>query len=107
MRRIIAGEDPGYDLVEVMACPGGCINGAGHPVPDTVHQIGQRQKVLVDIDRTSRYRTSQGNPDVLRLYDEFYGEPNSPTAHRLLHTGYAPFRDASGPPAGCPLMTVP
>lgn len=93
VKRIVAGEDVGYDLVEVMACPGGCINGAGHPVPALVGEMAARQKVLVNIDRTSRYRKSQENPDVLRLYDEFYGEPNSETAHHLLHTSYAPFRD--------------
>jgi formate dehydrogenase major subunit len=93
VRRIVAGEDVGYDLVEVMACPGGCINGAGHPVPDRVGEMAARQKVLVSIDQTSRYRKSQENPDILRLYDEFYGEPNSDAAHHLLHTSYAPFRD--------------
>ncbi|MGV8979061.1 MAG: NAD(P)-binding protein [Cellulomonas sp.] len=93
VRRIVAGEDVGYDLVEVMACPGGCVNGAGNPVPDRVGEMAARQKVLVNIDHTSRYRKSQENPDVLRLYDEFYGEPNSETAHHLLHTTFAPFRD--------------
>ena len=93
VKRIVAGEDVGYDLVEVMACPGGCVNGAGHPMPDRVGQMTARQKVLIDIDRTSKYRKSQENPDVLRLYEEFYGEPNSETAHHLLHTSYAPFRD--------------
>jgi len=93
VRRIVAGQDVGYDLVEVMACPGGCINGAGHPVP-VVGEMAARQKVLVQIDQTSRYRKSQENPDVLRLYDEFYDEPGSATAHDLLHTVYAPFRPA-------------
>jgi len=89
----VAGEDVGYDLVEVMACPGGCINGAGHPVPDRVGEMAARQKVLVNIDQASTYRKSHENPDILRLYDEFYGEANSETAHHLLHTSYAPFRD--------------
>jgi len=93
VKRIVAGEDVGYDLVEVMACPGGCINGAGHPVPDRVGEMAARQKVLVNIDQASKYRKSHENPDILRLYDEFYGEANSETAHRLLHTSYAPFRD--------------
>ncbi len=98
VRRIAAGEDVGYDLVEVMACPGGCINGAGQPVPDGGARMAARQQVLVDIDRTSAVRKSQENPDLLRLYDEFYGEPASDLAHHLLHTTYAPFR--SGP--ACP-----
>lgn len=100
VRRIIAGEDVGYDLVEVMACPGGCINGAGHPVPERVGEMAARQKVLVNIDKASDLRKSQDNPDILRLYDEFYGEPNSATAHHLLHTTYAPFRREESAPAG-------
>lgn len=91
-KRIAAGEDVGYDLIEVMACPGGCINGAGHPVPDRVGEMAARQALLVDIDKASKYRKSQENPDILRLYDEYYGEPNSERAHHLLHTEYAPFR---------------
>jgi formate dehydrogenase major subunit len=94
-RRIRDGEDVGYDLIEVMACPGGCINGAGHPVPKDNHEARERQEVLVQIDRTAPMRRSQENPDVLRLYDDFYGEPNSPLAHDLLHTSYAPFRPAT------------
>jgi formate dehydrogenase major subunit len=93
-RRIRDGEDVGYDLIEVMACPGGCVNGAGHPVAQDALETTARQKVLVDIDRTAPMRRSQENPDILRLYDEYYGEPNSPLAHRLLHTSYAPFRTA-------------
>ena len=91
VQRVIAGEDVGYDLVEVMACPGGCISGAGNPPPQEVDELADRQAVLVNIDRTSVYRKAQENPDVRRLYDDFYGEPNSPLAHELLHTSYAPF----------------
>ncbi|GGC07941.1 NAD(P)-binding protein [Cellulomonas carbonis] len=91
-QRITAGEDVGYDLIEVMACPGGCINGAGQPVPRQVGQVAARQQVLLDIDEASVCRTSPGNTDLLRLYDDLYGTPNSETAHRLLHTTYAPVR---------------
>ncbi|MEN0130361.1 MAG: NAD(P)-binding protein [Brevundimonas sp.] len=91
-KRLRDGEDIGYDLIEVMACPGGCVNGAGHPVPEDALEMNARQEVLVHIDRTAPMRRSQENPDILRLYDEYYGEPNSPLAHRLLHTSYAPFR---------------
>ena len=92
-QRLARGEELGYDLIEVMACPGGCINGAGHPVPDRVGEMAARQALLVDIDKASKYRKSQENPDILRLYDEYYGEPNSERAHHLLHTEYSPFRD--------------
>lgn len=89
-RKIAAGEDVDYDLIEVMACPGGCINGAGQPAPERVGQVAARQQVLLDIDEASVCRTSPANPDILSLYDELYGAPNSETAHRLLHTTYAP-----------------
>jgi len=88
VEKIIQGVDVGYDLIEVMACPGGCICGAGHPVPEKVGTLEQRQKVLIDIDKTSAYRKSQENPDILRLYKDFYGEANSHLAHQLLHTHY-------------------
>ena len=88
--RIKAGKDVGYDLIEVMTCPGGCIGGAGHPVPTQANELKSRQDVLVNIDRTSKYRKSQSNPDILRLYAQFYQEPNSDLAHRLLHTHYVP-----------------
>ena len=90
IEKIIQGVDVGYDLIEVMACPGGCICGAGHPVPEKIDAMDKRQQVLVNIDKTSKYRKSQENPDILRLYKEFYGEANSPLAHTLLHTHYAP-----------------
>lgn len=88
VEKIIRGVDVGYDLIEVMACPGGCICGAGHPVPEKIGTFSNRGKVLIDIDKASKYRKSQENPDVLRLYEEFYGEPNSYKAHELLHTKY-------------------
>ena len=92
VQQVVAGEDVGFDLIEIMACPGGCINGAGNPVATSAGEAVARQKVLVNIDKTSPLRTSQGNPDILRLYDEFYGEPNSELAHHLLHTEYTPFQ---------------
>jgi formate dehydrogenase major subunit len=88
IEKILQHEDVGYDLIEVMACPGGCICGAGHPVPEKVGTMARRQQVLVDIDKHSKYRKSQENPDILRLYQDFYGEPNSEVAHHLLHTHF-------------------
>ncbi len=90
VEKIIQGVDVGYDLIEVMACPGGCICGAGHPVPEKIDAMEKRQQVLVNIDKTAQYRKSQENPDILRLYNEFYGEANSHLAHELLHTSYTP-----------------
>lgn len=96
--RVVAGEDVGYDLIEIMACPGGCIDGAGNPAPAKVGELRERAEVLFDIDRGSTFRRSQENPDILRLYEDFYGEPNSEAAHRLLHTSYRRFDKASAPP---------
>lgn len=90
VEKIIQGVDVGYDLIEVMACPGGCICGAGHPVPEKFDALEKRQQVLINIDKTSKYRKSQENPDVLRLYEEYYGKANSHLAHNLLHTKYHP-----------------
>ncbi|NLI94078.1 MAG: FAD-dependent oxidoreductase [Peptococcaceae bacterium] len=90
IEKIIQGVDVGYDLIEVMACPGGCICGAGHPVPEKIDTLEKRQQVLVNIDKTSVYRKSQENPDILRLYKDYYGEVNSELAHKLLHTRYSP-----------------
>ncbi len=88
INEIIKGNQSEYDLIEVMACPGGCVSGAGHPVPKTQEVIIDRQKVLLDIDKASEHRNSENNPDVLSLYDSFYGEFNSKRAHELLHTSY-------------------
>lgn len=96
IEKIIAGEEVGYDLIEVMACPGGCICGAGHPVPEKIDALEKRQQVLVNIDKTSTYRKSQENPDILRLYKDFYGEANSALAHSLLHTHYQAATPAGG-----------
>jgi formate dehydrogenase major subunit len=92
IEKIIQGIDVRYDLIEVMACPGGCICGAGHPVPEKIGVLAERQQVLVNIDKTSVYRKSQENPDILRLYHDFYGAANSPFAHHLLHTHYTPVK---------------
>jgi NADH-quinone oxidoreductase subunit G len=81
-------EEPAYHLVEVMACPGGCIGGGGQSwgVTDAIRE--KRAKGLHGDDRASAVRRSHENPSVKRLYDEFLDAPLSETAHRLLHTQY-------------------
>ena len=103
VERVVAGEDVGYDLIEIMACPGGCIDGAGNPAPAKVGELRQRTEVLFDIDRASKYRRSQDNPDIQRLYDDFYGEPNSEKAHHLLHTTYQPYSEKAAVPVTMPI----
>ena len=101
IQRILSGEESGFDLIEVMTCPGGCVNGAGNPLPVKVSAKGEREKVLISIDDTSPLRRSQENPDVLGLYKDYFGEPNSELAHKLLHRYYAPFERASKPGSCC------
>ena len=81
------------DFVEIMACPGGCVNGGGQPlqpavVRNSVDLRAVRAKVLYDADAKLPLRKSHENPEVQRVYKEFLGEPNSELAHKLLHTHY-------------------
>lgn len=82
-----------YTFVEIMACPGGCINGGGQPyVHDEVRNSTDlktlRSQALYDYDEESKKRCSHENPVVAKLYSEFLGEPNSDKCHELLHTHY-------------------
>jgi len=79
-----------YHFVEVMACPGGCINGGGQPIHSKPEKITKRMKALYEIDEKMFYRKSHENQSVKLLYKEFLGEPNGHLAHKLLHTTYKP-----------------
>jgi NADP-reducing hydrogenase subunit HndD len=87
--RIRSGQ-AGYHFVEVMTCPGGCIGGGGQPrlTSDAVRQARIRAIYAEDEGRT--LRKSHENPEVLKLYDDFLGEPLGQMSHRLLHTTYTP-----------------
>ncbi|MDD4240790.1 MAG: [FeFe] hydrogenase, group A [Smithellaceae bacterium] len=85
--RMRAGDAP-YDLIEVMACPGGCINGSGNPAPLLKSDTGERLEVLYRLDQAQPIRTSQDNPSVQALYTNWLGEPDSKTSHAALHTTY-------------------
>jgi formate dehydrogenase major subunit len=84
----VRGENIGYDLVEIMACPGGCVGGAGNPRARSYEQIPARQQVLYDIDASAELRKSQDNVDIWGVYDDLLGKPGSDVAHHLLHTTY-------------------
>ena len=89
---IKAGEKT-YDFIEVMACPGGCVNGGGQPIqPASVinnYDVrALRAAGLYADDKNLPIRKSHLNPDVKAVYAEFFGEPNSHKAHEILHTGY-------------------
>jgi len=77
-----------YDLIEVMACPGGCIGGAGQPVTDDVAIRQKRADALYRIDKGLQLHKAQDNYTVAKCYDDLLGEPNSRVAHELLHTEY-------------------
>lgn len=90
--KIRAGEAD-YQFIEIMACPGGCVNGGGQPIqPASVRNIidirAERAKALYNEDASLSVRKSHKNPEIKRLYDEYLGAPNSHKAHELLHTHY-------------------
>ena len=92
MDKIRAGEAD-YTFVEIMACPGGCINGGGQPqVPARVRNFedyrAKRASVLYGYDESMPRRKSHENPSVQKLYAEFMGEPCGEKAHHILHTSY-------------------
>jgi iron only hydrogenase large subunit-like protein len=78
-----------FHFIEVMTCPGGCINGGGQPLSTTTEAVRARMKRLYQIDRDETLRLSHENPWVKRLYDEFLGQPLGEKSHHLLHTHYA------------------
>ena len=80
-------------FIEIMACPGGCVNGGGQPIQPAVVRMttdlrAVRAAVLYNDDATSELRKSHENLAVKKLYDEYFGEPNSHKAHEILHTHY-------------------
>ena len=87
MERLKKGEC-GYDFIEVMACPGGCIGGGGQPIGTTNAVRQRRIAALYEIDRSMPLRKSHENPDIIALYQNFLGEPLSEKSHELLHTHY-------------------
>jgi iron-only hydrogenase group A len=77
-----------YHFIEVMACPGGCINGGGQPQPWDPEKVERRMRAIYNIDKSMAKRASHYNESVRRLYEDFIGEPNGHLAHELLHTHY-------------------
>ena len=82
--------EPGrFQAIEIMACPGGCINGGGQPfLHDQTDLLEKRMKGIYTEDERKTLRLSHENPDIQKLYAEFLGEPGSEKAHHLLHTTY-------------------
>lgn len=83
-----------YHAIEVMACPGGCLNGGGQPYHHGDSSIlEKRLEALYRDDANMPIRKSHKNPSIIKLYEEFLGEPGSHFAHKLLHTSYVNRRD--------------
>jgi ferredoxin hydrogenase gamma subunit len=80
-----------YDFIEVMACPGGCIDGGGHVRSHKryLRHMKEKREGLFAIDRNKAVRQSHHNSQVCQLYRDFLGEPLSERAHHLLHTHYS------------------
>ncbi len=81
-----------FQAIEIMACPGGCINGGGQPFihGDRGETIAARMEGLYQEDAGKAVRLSHENKDIKKLYEEFLGEPGSEKSHHLLHTVYHP-----------------
>jgi iron-only hydrogenase group A len=77
-----------YHFIEVMSCPGGCINGGGQPIHQIPEKLIKRMKALYQIDLEMKSRRSYENESIKTLYKEYFIEPNSHKAHDILHTDY-------------------
>ena len=93
MEAVKAGEE--FHFIEVMACPGGCVNGGGQPlqlsdVRNWIDVREERAKGLYKEDRNTFIRKSHNNPSVKKLYKEYLGMAGGSRAHQLLHTHYTP-----------------
>ncbi len=92
IKKIKSGEAT-YHFVEVMACPGGCVNGGGQPIVDASTRMDVDPRVaraagLYAEDEAKAIRKSHENPDIIKVYEDFLGKPGSHKAHDLLHTTY-------------------
>lgn len=82
-----------YHFIEIMCCPGGCVNGGGQPIqPNAVRQTvdirGKRAAALYSYDAANTRRKSHESPVIKALYDEYFEKPGSHKAHKILHTSY-------------------
>ncbi len=95
LEKVKSGEKQ-YHLIEIMACPGGCIGGGGQPYPSEGRYVLDeeilklRAGALYNIDEAKKVRKSHENPYIQQLYKEYFQHPGSEKAHHLLHTQYVP-----------------
>lgn len=85
----IRNGEANYEIIEIMACPGGCIDGGGQPfIQGNFEVLNKRMDAIYEEDKSKPIRKSHENPAIKKIYEEYLGEPNSPLAHKLLHTKY-------------------
>jgi len=87
IKKLIEQKDK-YHFIEMMACPGGCVNGGGQPIYEDPDVVRKRAEALYQDDRSMPLRKSHENPIVKKLYEEYLDQPLSEKAERLLHTTY-------------------
>ena len=90
---MVKSGEKNYTFIEIMGCPGGCVNGGGQPVqPATVRNFvdlkALRAAALYKDDENLPIRKSHENPVVKTLYNEYFEKPGSHKAHEILHTHY-------------------
>ncbi len=96
MDKLAAGNPDGWGFIEIMGCPGGCVNGGGQPIQpqyirDTVDLKAVRAKALYDQDKAMELRMSHESPMIKKIYEEWYTEGfGGEKAHHALHTSYTP-----------------
>ncbi len=76
------------DLLEVMACPDGCINGGGQPLPVDEKVLRDRSKAVYEIDNSSKLHTAHQSPAIQKIYKEVLGEPGGVKSHEMLYTSF-------------------
>ncbi|MCR4594937.1 MAG: [FeFe] hydrogenase, group A [Clostridiales bacterium] len=96
MDKLAAGNPDGWGFIEIMGCPGGCVNGGGQPIQpqyvrDTVDLKAVRAKALYDQDKSMELRMSHESPLIKKIYEEWYTDGfGGHKAHHDLHTSYTP-----------------
>lgn len=95
MDQLKAGNPNGWGFIEIMGCPGGCVNGGGQPIQpqhvrDTVDLKAVRAKTLYDQDKAMPLRMSHESPAIKMIYSDWFDGFGGPKAHHALHTSYTP-----------------
>jgi len=95
LEKVKSGE-ANYDLIEVMACRGGCIGGGGQPLPNDMAAREERKNILYNCDAVQPLHNAADNPYIKECYSRILHRPNSTVAHKLLHTKYRSRRRIQG-----------